>query len=115
MKVLRNILIALSLVVVSNAVLAAGYVTGKITTVRVDANGNGIAMFSTVLTTPSACVSTTYNNMMAFNTNTAGGRSMLAAMLFAQGKGNTVSAVGTGACGVYGGSIEDMLLMQESN
>jgi hypothetical protein len=119
MKVLRNILIALSLSAISSLAFSAGGGSGKVVAVRVDATGFGIATFSNLITTPSACAiaysNHFYKDSMAFNANTAGGRAILAALLFAQGKSSNIYVAGTGACTTYGGAAEDINVFFEIN
>jgi hypothetical protein len=114
MKVLRNIVTIISLLVVSQ-IASAGYLTGKVTSIRVDANGAGIVTFSTTANGQPSCVNlTAYNNAFAFNATTPGGRAALATLLFAHGKGSTVIAYGTNTCVTYGGaSVEDFIMILE--
>lgn len=115
MKVLRNIFITLILLTISNLVFSAGGGSGKVIGVRVDASGFGIVSFSNFLTTPAPCVIPYYNNAMSFNTNTTGGKAMLATILFAQSKNSNIYSAGTGACAIYGASVEDMIMFIETN
>lgn len=89
---------------------AIGYVLGKVSAVRVDKDGRGMVMFDRNLSSsPASCVSSSYANALAFNSNTAAGRAILAMALSAKMSGGTVSAYGTGACTIYNGSyVEDM-------
>ncbi len=71
--------------------------------VRVDRNGLGLVRFISDLTnTPPSCTQTAYTRSMAFDTNTAGGRSILSVVLAAKASGKKVYARGTGSCDVYG-------------
>jgi hypothetical protein len=108
MLVLRNAVLGLALVLIGNFVFAAATINGKITQVRVDASGAGIVVFSVLLTSPSACTIPYFANAMAFNTNTTGGKALLANILSARNKNGNVYAGGTGTCAVYNGSVEDL-------
>ena len=48
-----------------------------------------------------------YKKSLAFDTNSAGGKSILALLLSAKAMGKPVYAVGTGTCNVYPNVIED--------
>lgn len=115
MKILRNILIALSIFTTS-ALAFAGNVSGaKVYAIRVDASGLGIVTFNISMTAPAGCINSAYANALAFNTNTAGGKAMLAAIIFARSKNTSVYAYGTGACSLYAGAVEDLSLFYEQN
>lgn len=115
MKVLRSILIALSLSAISSTAFSGSVGGAKVTSIRVDANGFGIITFSTSLTSPAACMNPYYANALAINANTSGGKALLAAALFARGKNTTVYAWGTGACNLYAATLEDLNTFQELN
>ena len=89
-------------------VLAASNVNAHVLYVRVDVDGRGVVTFdSTIVGTPPACVISYYNNAFAFDSNTAGGKAILATVLSAKASGSLVSVYGTGACAIYGVSVED--------
>jgi len=73
--------------------------------VRVDSNGKGYVQFMSPLlpvdgTLPSCAVN--YPNAMAFDTNTPGGKSILAVVLSAKMSGKNVLVRGVGTCVIYG-------------
>lgn len=59
--------------------------------------------------TPATCRHpSAYNNALAFDANTPGGKAILAIALSAKATGAPVSANGNGTCAVYGGAhVED--------
>jgi hypothetical protein len=107
---------AYALALISIAVLfpvfaqANGALNGTtIVTVIVDFNGLGIVTFSQpIVGSPPSCVIPAYASAMAFDTNTQGGRTLLAVLLSAKGSGSTVDVGGRGACNVYPGQLEDL-------
>jgi hypothetical protein len=89
---------------------AGGALNGTtIVTVIVDFNGLGIVTFSQpIVGSPPSCVIPAYAAAMAFDTNTQGGRTMLAVLMSAKASGSTVDVGGRGACTVYPGQLEDL-------
>lgn len=88
--------------------LPYGSVEGKVTKVRVDKEGRAMVFFDqSVGGQPASCRDSYYANALAFDTTTAGGRSVLAMAIAAKATGDTISAIGTGTCAVYGNSVED--------
>lgn len=79
--------------------------------VRVDRSGKGIVYFNSDLTYGSGgrpgCVNTDdkYDNTLAFDTNTEGGRSVLKLALAAKLSKSVVRAKGTATCSVYGNNV----------
>lgn len=87
---------------------AIGQITGsKVVQVRVDKDGKGMVVFEVVLGGSRPSCSSSYPNALAFDANTAGGKSVLAMALAAKISGQLVSAYGKGACAVYGNYVED--------
>jgi hypothetical protein len=75
----------------------------------VDFNGFCLVKFSQPIAgTPPSCVVPSYASALAFDTNTAGGRSLRAVLLSAKASGSTLDVGGKGTCGVYPGQIEDL-------
>ncbi len=100
----RKILIA-CLFVFSGAVDAAGLANGYVVDyVRVDHTGLAYVNFtSALINTPASCTeSPGFTKALAFDTNTAGGKSILSVVLTAKVTGKTIYAVGTGLCENYG-------------
>lgn len=93
----------------SNQALASGYVTAKVASVRVDQTGKGMVMFDQAVGgQPASCRHSAYENALAFDSNTPGGKAILAMALSAKAIGNTLLAYGTGTCTIYSGSwVED--------
>ena len=89
---------------------AAGHLSnGKVVSVRVDQSGQAMVTFNVAVGgTPPGCVHAAYTRSFAFDTNTAGGKSILAVVLHARAIDATLTVIGTGACAVYGnGWVED--------
>lgn len=105
---MRKMLFALLAFCVSTPVLSAGNTVGKVISVRVDQTGNAMIFFAQSLegTRPS-CVISPYANALAINTNTAGGKSILAMALAAKAMDSTISVIGLGTCNIFGSSVED--------
>ncbi len=95
---------------ISASAFPIGAVTNvTVTDVRVDADGRGMVFFSSPLgNAPPTCVQSGYANGLAFDTNTAGGRSILAFVLAAQASSTVLTGVfGWGTCNIYSGYVED--------
>lgn len=88
-------------------------IKAKIIKVRVDRSGAGMMVFDQELEGESpSCINTYYRNALAFDTNTAGGKSILATALAAKAQGVTVYANGLGLCTTYSGNhVEDVAYM----
>ena len=93
--------------------LCAGALSGvQVTQVRVDSDGRGVVFFSAAMgATPPGCVISAYNNAVAIDTNTAGGKAALATALSAKAQGYSVWVYGLGTCAVYGSYVEDLNYM----
>ncbi|HTF97838.1 MAG TPA: hypothetical protein VL995_17005 [Cellvibrio sp.] len=83
-------------------VFAIGMMDGaKVIKVRVDKSGKGMIEFDKPLySSPPACASG-YPTWLAFDSNTAGGKSILSIALTAQASGALVMARGSGTCDIY--------------
>ncbi|GFE83629.1 hypothetical protein GCM10011487_56290 [Steroidobacter agaridevorans] len=64
-------------------------------------------MFDRPVEGRASCTIDYYANALAFNTNEAGGKAILALVLAAEATGKPVRAYGTGTCTTYGHSVED--------
>jgi hypothetical protein len=106
---MRNTLLALAIACMSPTLMGAGSLSQAIVVaVRVDQTGNGIVFFDRNLTgTPPGCVQSTYQNALAFNSNNAGGKAVLALALSSKAMGAPISVVGLGTCSVFGSAVED--------
>lgn len=104
---LRSLLLSFAILAVG-APAVAGEVRAKVISVRVDKNGMGMAVFDTQINSSLACVIPAYNNALAFDVNTPGGRGLLAIMLSAKATNSLVHAYSTGSCSVYGSYVEDV-------
>lgn len=87
----------------------AGYASGlangyEVDYVRVDHTGLAYVNFmSALINSPASCTETPgFTKALAFDTNTAGGKSILSVVLMAKASGKTIYAVGTGSCESYG-------------
>ncbi len=90
--------------------LAAGSVTAHVINVRIDQSGKGIVFFDQNLAGSPTCIQPTYENALAFDTSTAGGRAIMARALAAKASGDLIKVVGTGTCTIYGNAwAEDWL------
>ncbi len=104
---MKSILLASLLALFSAQAAAVGvanYYTVDV--VRIDANGAGYVQFTSPLvassgSTVAPCASPDYANTLAFDTNTAGGRAILAIVMQAKATGAKIYARGTGACPTY--------------
>jgi hypothetical protein len=90
------------------AVGAGSISSAQVLGVRVDREGKGLVIFDRpVGAAPPSCVIAYYANALAFNANEVGGKAILALALAAKASGDPVTAHGTGACAIYGHSVED--------
>jgi len=106
---IRLVLFAFLALAISSHAMAYGTVSGKVIAVRVDATGIGMVIFDQPVTgAPAGCRISAYANALAFDTNTAGGKTIAATALAAKATGDTISAIGTGTCNIFGGNfVED--------
>jgi len=106
---IRFVLSVFLAIAVSSQAMAYGTVTGKVTAVRVDASGIGMVVFDQPVSgAPASCRHSAYTNALAFDTNTPGGKAILATALAAKATGDTIAAIGAGTCNVFGGNwVED--------
>lgn len=76
---------------------------------RIDGSGKGMVFFNAPLggTPPMNCVNSSYANALAFDTNTAGGKAILAVALSAKAMDTDLLVVGSGSCSIYSGFVED--------
>jgi hypothetical protein len=104
----KLILIAIGLLPI--LVLARGEATNhEVELVRVDKSGTGYVQFTTNLVAQNGALpacGTSYPRALAFDTNTAGGKSILSLVLAAKMSKTKIFARGTNACAAYG-VIED--------
>jgi hypothetical protein len=96
MKILRIILIALSLYCSAEAAYSLTAMGGKINMYRMDPNGVVQVMFQNPSYQNAAC--STRLNTLSFNINTSIGRTKLALVISAHSAGLTMLAYGTGFC-----------------
>jgi hypothetical protein len=88
---------------------AAGSVYAHITSVRVDSTGKGIIYFEQPIGgSPPTCVQAGFTNAFSFDTNTAGGRAILAVALASKAQGIQIFAQGNGTCTTYASQVEDL-------
>lgn len=96
MKILRIILIALSLYCSAEAAYSLTAMGGKITLYRIDPKGVVQVFFPNPSYTNAAC--STHFNILSFNINTSIGRTYLALVINAHSAGLNMVAYGTGFC-----------------
>jgi hypothetical protein len=94
---------------VMEAAVAGGSTTAHVTNVRIDQTGKGFVYFDQNLVGSPTCVMATYENALAFDTNTAGGKAIMARALAAKATGDLIKVYGMGTCSVYGSWAEDWL------
>jgi hypothetical protein len=101
---MKSILFAALLALSASQANANGVAdTFQVDYVRVDANGYGYVQFTTPLVgTPAACIQPDYAKVLAFDTNTAAGKAILAVALQAKASDAKIYAKGTGDCPIYG-------------
>lgn len=101
---MKSVLALIILACIPLNTFAVGIVEGAtVTQVRVDKSGAGYVVFDKPLyDTPANCTQSGYKNVLAFDTNEAGGKAILSIVLAAQASGKKVTAVGTGTCPIYG-------------
>ena len=100
---MKKFLCALAVSAVSLPCFAAGAIyNADIEFVRVDKSGMGYVGFTTAIVgTPPACVQAPFTKVLGFNTNEAGGKSILATVLAAKAAGRKMQVSGTGTCTAY--------------
>jgi hypothetical protein len=105
----NKLIVALLAMAASTQAIASGAITSAVLAVRVDSAGLGVVHFQAPIGgTPPGCVVGPYQNALAFNTNTAGGKAMYALLLSAKATGSTVTAYGLGTCSIFGSYVEDL-------
>lgn len=105
MKTFVSIVLGL---VIPSQLFAVGSVSATVVSVRIDQTGNGMVFFDqNIGGAPPSCVITAYRNALAFNTNTAGGKSIYAMVLAAKATGAAINVVGLGTCNIFGSYVED--------
>lgn len=94
---------------ISSQVFAGSIGYSKVIQVRTDQGGLGMVVFDQLISGSPGCINATaYANAFSFNSNTAGGKAIMAMALTAKATGAIIAVYGTGACGNYGGAhVED--------
>lgn len=104
---MRRLFFVVFLALLSSEVFAIGSVYGKVTQVRVDADGKGMVVFDKAITGEfAACRHSAYTNALSFKGDEAG-KAVLAFALSAKVTGVLVTAYGSGVCANYSGHVED--------
>lgn len=107
-KVVKQLVLIIVSQLLVNAAFGAGVATARVVNVRIDQSGKGIVYFDQNLVGSPGCVVATYENGLAFDTSTAGGKAIMARALAAMATGDLVKVTGTGTCAIYGNSwVED--------
>ena len=93
----------------ANVAMAAGsFWSARVDHIRIDQNGWGMVYFDVdALGTRPSCVASDNMRALAFDTNTAGGKAILAVAESAKAQGTIMVVLGTGSCGVYSSYVED--------
>lgn len=107
-KTLRNLAV-IALALICAAAQAAGTAANPVVVhVRVDASGAGMVVFDRVLTSSPGCITSSFNNALAFDMSTNAGKAVMALALTAWISSKPLAAVyGKATCSIYGGSVED--------
>jgi hypothetical protein len=92
-----------------HAAFAQGVVTGHVVHVRIDQSGKGFVYFDENVVGYPSCVISTYENAMAFDANTAGGKAIMARALAAKAMSDLMTVYGSSSCTVFGGWAEDWM------
>lgn len=101
MKLIAALIVLLS--ISSNTIAAGAVENANVVQVRIDRSGIGYVTFDTpVIGEPATCRQSGFANVLAFNTNEAGGKAILSIVLAAQASGKKIRATGTGTCISYG-------------
>lgn len=79
----------------------------QIEKVRVDKTGRGYIQFASDLVNSPADCGSNYKSSLAFDTNTEGGKAIMALALATHASNKKVYAKGTGECTIYSDVIED--------
>ncbi len=94
-----------ALALAAGPVHANGSIYAKVTAIRIDASGMGMIIFDQLVAGSPGCVIGAYANALAFSGT--GGKSVMALALWAKTTNTSLSVYGSGACGIYGGLVED--------
>ena len=108
-RVMKRLILCLIVTVASIQSNAEGMANSyEVEYVRVDTSGLAYVNFkSALINEPASCTEKPgFTHALAFDTNTAGGKSILSVVLTAQASGKLIYALGTGLCDNYG-VIED--------
>lgn len=107
MRTLTTIIVVASLLFTTVAFARSDTGRARVVQVRVDSNGKGYVQFDRDLNNRPGCTDHKYRRMLAFDTSTPGGKSVLSLALAAKLSGTEVVAHGLGSCNVYSGVMED--------
>lgn len=94
---------------VVQAAFAQGSVTGHVVKVRIDQSGKGFVYFDQNVVGSPSCIMPTYENALAFDANTAGGKGIMARALAAKATEDLITVYGSGTCTIYGSWAEDWM------
>lgn len=106
---MKRFFVVIAAIFIAAQAIANGGGSFRVTGVRIDSNGLGMVIFDQPLSgSRPACIVSAYANALAFDSNTAAGKGIMALALAAKATGDTVGVYGAGACSIYGGSyVED--------
>jgi hypothetical protein len=106
---MKKIALFTFLILFSSSAFSYGAISGKVKSVRIDRNGNGMVQFyGDVGHEPASCRSDAYKSYLSFDTKTEGGRAIYSMMLAAAASGKSVIAYGTKACNDYPNIVESL-------
>jgi hypothetical protein len=111
---LSGLLAGLCLFGVTGSAKASENDGALVDSVRVDKNGLGFVQLNVTTGGTPACAAGFggyFMKNLAFDTNTAGGKSMLSLLTSAKVAGVHIHTWGTGTCVLYGGYMEDLNLL----
>lgn len=94
---------------IMQAAFAQGTVTGHVVKVRIDQSGKGFVYFDQNVVGSPSCIMPTYENALAFDTNTAGGKAIMTRALAAKAMEDLITVYGSGTCSIYGSWAEDWM------
>ncbi|MCL1124562.1 hypothetical protein [Shewanella surugensis] len=92
----------------NSAYAATSKVSGVVTNVRIDQNGEGIITFDKSIENMASCTSEFYHKAYSFDANTEGGKAIYAMALAARTTSKPMTAYGIGSCSEYPDTVESI-------
>lgn len=104
----RSMVGILALLIANVAAAEGSFWDARISSIRIDSNGWGMVYFDVnAWGTRPTCMTSEHARAFAFNTNTPGGRAILAVAEAAKALDARMNVFGTGRCDIYSNWIED--------